>query len=89
MFDDSNISVSLHTSFFLNTAKGILFYIFFVVYGILRLSRAALVFCSNVLCRIGFSALFYLSILAIASLAVVILLSYYLIAVFGSQIRLP
>ena len=91
MLDDNHNyrAITPASSILLTAAKSILFYIIFVVYGILRLGGAALVFCSNQLFRIGVSALFYFSLLLIASLALVIVLSYYLIAVFGNQIRLP
>lgn len=91
MSDDNHnyISTTPHSSLLLNAVEAVLFYTIFVIYGILRLGTATLIFCSNFLLRIGFSALFYFSLLLIASLALVIVLSYYLIAVFGSQIRLP
>ena len=89
MFDSNHISAPPRSSIILESLKGILFYTIFVLYGILRLTRAALLFCLNILTRIGLSALFYFSLLVLLSLALVIVLSYYLIGAFGSQVRLP
>ena len=89
MLNNTHISKPGRSSFPVEAANTVLFGIVFVLLGCFRIVQMTFLYLLDLLFRLCLAILVYSLLGLIIASAVVVILSYYLIALPGSQIRIP